>query len=126
VLLFGLIDVALFNYPRWTSAFAPAVAFIVVVGVPGALAAAAGFTLLQLNVADELRARTMSVLMVLESGAMLLGTVLAGNLTGKFGVITVLTGQGLGYVVAAIVWAVLARRMTGRVEARLPEPVPAG
>lgn len=122
--LFGAIDVALFNYPRWTSAFAPAVAFIVVVGIPGALALAAAFTLMQLEIPDAMRARTMGVMMVLQSGAMLIGAGLAGGLTDRFGVITVLTGQGLGYIAAAIAFAALVRRIPRRSEAK-PELVPA-
>jgi MFS family permease len=125
LLLFGTIDLALFNYPRWTPAFAPAVVLLVLVGIPGALSMAAWFTLLQVEVADELRARTMGVVMVLESGAMLVGTALAGNLTGRFGVINVLTGQGLGYVIAAGVFAVLLRRIPRPAEATPAKLVPA-
>jgi MFS family permease len=112
LLLFGTLDLALFNYPRWTSAFAPAVVLLVLVGIPGAVMTAAWFTLMQLGVADELRARAISVVLVLESGAMLIGAALAGTLTGKFGVINVLTGQGLGYVLAAGVFVLLIRGRT--------------
>ncbi len=111
LLLFGSIDIALFNYPRWTSAFTPAVILFVLVGIPSAFTYAAWFTLLQLEVPDQLRARTMGVLLVLESGGALIGAALAGALTSRFGVINVLTAQGLGYVVAALVFVLLARRV---------------
>jgi MFS family permease len=109
VLLFGALDLALFNYPRWTDSFSPAVVLLVLVGIPGALATVAWFTLLQLEVPDALRARTLSVVIVLESAGMLAGAALAGGLTGHFGVINVLTGQGLGYVFAGLAFALLVR-----------------
>jgi MFS family permease len=126
IVLFGAIDLALFNYPRWTSAFAPAIALLVLVGIPAAIGSAAWFTLVQLEVADEMRARSMGVVMVLEAGGMLIGAALAGNLTDRFGVINVLTGQGLGYVLAAALFALLLRRIPRRtVEAAPAELLPA-
>jgi MFS family permease len=109
LVLFGGLDLVLFNYPRWTDAFAPAIVLLVLVGIPGAVMTAAWFTLMQLEVADELRGRAVSVVLVLESGAMLIGAALAAAFTGTFGVINVLTGQGLAYVLAAGVFVILIR-----------------
>jgi hypothetical protein len=98
----------------------------VLVGIPAAIGSAAWFTLVQLEVADEMRARSMGVVMVLEAGGMLIGAAIAGNLTDRFGVINVLTGQGLGYVLAAALFALLLRRIPRRtVEAAPAELLPA-
>jgi MFS family permease len=107
--LFGLIDVVIFNTPRVTSALAPQLVLFVLVGIPGAIGLAAMMTLLQTSVGDALRGRVFAAVTVAEAGAALVGTALAANLADRFGVFTVLTAQGLGYVVAGLAFAIAVR-----------------
>jgi MFS family permease len=107
--LFGLVDVVIFNTPRITSALAPQLVLFVLVGIPGAIGLAAMMTLLQSAVGDSLRGRVFAAVGVVESGAALVGTALAASLADRFGVFTVLTAQGLGYVVAGLAFAAVVR-----------------
>lgn len=119
LVLFGVLDLVIFNYPRWIQSANPAVVIILFVGIPAAIMTAAAFTMLQSAVADHLRARVFSVILVVESLGGLIGATLAGTLTDRYGVINVLTGQGAAYVIAALVFIlVLGRRGTA------PEPQP--
>ena len=119
LIAFGTIDLLIFNYPRWFAEFGPVVVLFVLVGIPGAIASAAYFTLLQTEVPDELRARVFSGLILLEGGAGLIGAALAAALTGKFGVINVLTAQGAAYVLSALAFVLVIRRT------RPTSPIPA-
>jgi predicted MFS family arabinose efflux permease len=110
LVIFGAIDLIIFNYPRWFDAFAPVVVLFVLVGLPAAIMTAAAFTLLQTEVADGLRARVFSAILVVEALSGLIGAVLAGTLTERFGVVNVLTGQGAVYVLAAFAFALVIRR----------------
>ena len=110
--IFGTIDLIIFNYPRWFEAFSPVVILFILVGIPTAVMSAAAFTLLQTAVADGLRARVFSAILVVEAMSGLIGAVLAGTLTERFGVINVLTGQGAAYVLATFAFALFLRRRT--------------
>jgi predicted MFS family arabinose efflux permease len=121
LLIFGLIDVIIFNYPRWFEAFSPVVILFVLVGIPTAIMSAAAFTLLQIEVADGLRARVFSAILVVEATSGLIGATLAGTLTERFGVINVLTSQGAAYVLAAFAFAWLIRRSPAPRPALEPE-----
>ena len=118
---FGFIDLIIFNYPRWFEAFSPVVMLFVLVGIPTAIMGAAAFTLLQTAVPDGLRARVFSAILVVEAMSGLIGAVLAGTLTERFGVINVLTGQGAAYVLATFAFAYFIRRRTA--PAAVAEPV---
>lgn len=115
--LFGAVDLVIFNYPRWFTAVTPEIVLMAVVGIPGGVLLAGALTLLQTEVADELRGRVFGAILVVESGAMLVGSALA---VVPLGVVTLLTVQGLGYVVAGVVFGVLTRssadHATGAVE----------
>ncbi|GIH06580.1 MFS transporter [Rhizocola hellebori] len=108
--IFGVIDVIIFNYPRWFEAFSPVVVLFVLVGIPSAIMTAAAFTMLQTEVADGLRARVFSAILVVEALSSLIGATLAGTLTERFGVINVLTGQGAAYLLATFAFAWFLRR----------------
>ena len=83
------------------------VVLFVLVGLPTAIMNAAAFTLLQTEVADGLRARVFSAILVVEAMSGLIGAVLAGTLTERLGVINVLTGQGAAYVLATFAFALV-------------------
>jgi MFS family permease len=119
-ILFGLIDVVIFNTPRVTSALAPQLVLFVLVGIPGAIGLAAMMTLLQSAVGDGLRGRVFAAFTVAEAAAALVGTAIAANLADRFGVFTVLTAQGLGYVVAGLAFAAAVRASRRRAVVRMP------
>jgi len=106
---FGAVDLALFLYPLAYVAIWPAVVGMVVVGVPGALMMAGGFTLLQRATADSHRGRVFGALGAVEGAATVAGTVSAGFLGQSVGIIPVLAAQGAGYVVAGVAVVVALR-----------------
>jgi MFS family permease len=112
LVLFGLIDLVIFNYPRWFSAIGPVLALFVVVGVPGAVRFAATMTVLQSSVENAFLGRVFAVAGVLASAGMLVGAALGGVLGDDVGIVNMLTVQGLGYVVAGLLAGVLLRRET--------------
>jgi MFS family permease len=122
LLLFGLTDIAIFNYPRWYTGVWPGVTLMVVVGVPGAVLMAAFMTIIQTDVDDAFRGRVFSAAMVIQSGTMLAGTALAATLTDRLGVIAMLTAQGAGYVLGGFCFALLTRRGTTTGPAPVEEP----
>jgi len=122
MVLFGLTDIVIFNYPRWLPEVWPGVALMAVVGVPGALIMAGFMTILQSEVTDAYRGRVFSAAMVTQSTAMLAGTVLAATLTDRLGVITLLTAQGAGYAIGGVCFGLLARRARRRMSAEEAEP----
>jgi MFS family permease len=130
LILFGTVDLIIFNYPRWATAIAPEVALFVVVGLPGALMTAGMMTLMQTEVADGQRGRVFAAAMVAESAGSLVGAALAGTLTDWLGVINVLTAQGAGYVIAGVIFILLVRgsrtvRARGVSVSPLPRSLPA-
>lgn len=100
--LFGLFDLALFNYPLFLPGFALAVILIIIVGVPGVGVGAATNTLLQSGVRDEYRGRVFAALGTTGALLMLVGTTTAGAIEGVAGPITLLNIQGGAYVLAGL------------------------
>jgi MFS family permease len=123
--LFGVIDTVIFNLPRFTPALAPQLALFALVGIPGAFGIAAAMTLLQAEIADVLRGRVFAAFGVVQAGAALVGASVAATLTDRLGVLVVLTVQGLGYVVAALLFGRLVRsaRSARRPRRRVVLPV---
>jgi MFS family permease len=108
--LFGLVDLAIFNYPRWFDGIGPVLGMFVVVGVPGAFAFAAIMTILQTSVPDAYLGRVFAVAGVLGSAGALIGATIGGTLAESYGVLNLLTIQGAGYTVAGVVAGLLLRR----------------
>lgn len=122
---FGLFDLMVINYPRWFTGFGPVVALIAVVGLMTVPMTTGLLTLLQTEVADALRGRVFATVMVGQSAAMLVGAAIAGAVTDRFGVIPVLTVQGVAPILAGLGFAVAVRRATRAGGAPRPT-VPAG
>jgi predicted MFS family arabinose efflux permease len=125
---FGLLDVAIFNYPRWTGVLWPGLVLFVVVGVPAALGGATWMTLLQRVVADAYLGRVFSVALVVESVSGLLGATLGGTLADRLGVLNLLTIQGALPLLCGIGFAIFTHgRVADRPEAAVvsPEMTPA-
>jgi MFS family permease len=121
LILFGLIDLVIFNYPRWFTGIAPVLLLFVVVGVPGAVGYAARLTILQTAVADAFLGRVFAVAGVLAAAGMLIGATVGGALAEGLGVVNLLTIQGLGYVIAGLLAAVLLRRHATSVARAAPQ-----
>jgi len=98
---------------------------MVVVGVPGAVLMAAFMTIIQTDVHDAFRGRVFSAAIVIQSATMLAGTALAATLTDRLGVITMLTGQGAGYVLGGLCLAMLTRRGASAAGTPVEEPADA-
>lgn len=122
LVLFGAVDLVIFNYPRWFTALTGEIALFVLVGIPGAVLIAGAVTLLQTEVADAFRGRVFAVVGVVQSGAMLIGTAIAASVTASLGVITVLTIQGAGYVVAGVLFRLLHGTAARDLSRREPMP----
>ena len=101
-IVFGLIDLGIFCYPLGYVATWPAVAGMVIVGVPGALVLAGLITLFQRNSEDSYRGRIFGAINAVEGITVLAGTLAAGYLSRYVGIIPVLAIQGGGYVVAGL------------------------
>jgi len=101
--LFGLVDLAIFLYPLGYVAVWPAIAGMIVVGLPGALTLAGLITLFQRSSEDSYRGRVFGALSALEGVSVLAGTLGAGYLSRVAGIVPVLAVQGAGYVVAGLV-----------------------
>jgi Na+/melibiose symporter-like transporter len=99
---FGAIDLVLFLYPLVQVAIWPAIALMIVVGVPGALLLAGGMTLLQGATTDSHRGRVFGALGAIEGVAIVAGTIAAGFLGQSVGIIPVLATQGGGYLVGGV------------------------
>jgi predicted MFS family arabinose efflux permease len=108
---FGLVDLAIFLYPLGYVAVWPAVAGMVIVGLPGALTMAGLMTLFQRSTSDSHRGRIFGALSTVEGVTVLAGTLGAGFLSRYAGIVPVLAIQGAGYVVAGL--AMLARLREG-------------
>jgi MFS family permease len=106
---FGAIDLVLFLYPLVQVAIWPAIALMIVVGVPGALLLAGGMTLLQGATADSHRGRVFGALGAIEGVAIVAGTIAAGFLGQSVGIIPVLATQGGGYLVGGVAILVALR-----------------
>lgn len=100
---FGLVDLGIFLYPLGYVAVWPAVAGMIIVGLPGALTLAGLITLFQRNSEDAYRGRVFGALSALEGVSVLAGTLGAGYLSRAAGIVPVLAVQGAGYVAAGLV-----------------------
>ena len=101
-ILFGLIDLIIFNYPAFFPGFTLAVILFVLVGIPGVGTMTSAYTLLQTAVTDEYRGRIFGAIGTTGALFMLSGTILAGVLGDHLGVVTVLNTQGAVYVLAGV------------------------
>jgi MFS family permease len=120
---FGLVDLVIFNIPAIFPYFWLQIALFIVVGVPG-IGMLAGFqSLVQARAPDAYRGRVFGALGTTMGLLGLIGTLTAGTVTDHLGVVTVLSIQGAGYVVAGLVLlAFLPHRRTGATSAAVLSP----
>jgi MFS family permease len=99
-LAFGFVDLAIALYPlAWVHVW-PAAALMILVGLPGAFATAGMMTLFQQHTDDRERGRVFSLILLVRAVATVLGSLTAGVLGGRIGIVPVMAWQGCGYVVA--------------------------
>ena len=120
--LFGLLDLAIFNYPRWTIALWPAIVLFFLVGIPGCVGYVAMLTLFQLQAPDRLRGRMYAVLSVGQATAGMLGATVAGAARPASQRAQPAHRAGAGYLLAAL----LLRLLAGRGPDSLAQPGLAG
>lgn len=108
-IVFGLIDLAIFNYPAFFPGIAIALVLFVVVGLPGAAFGASYSTLLQSSVEDEYRGRIFGALNTTFALLMLGGMGLASVAGDVLGIVPVINIQGYGYVMAGLLALALLR-----------------
>jgi Na+/melibiose symporter-like transporter len=101
-ILFGLIDLALFNYPRFFSGVGIGLGLMALVGVPGVGFSTAQNTLVQKNVADAFLGRVFGAYGTIGALFYLISTALAGLIGDAIGPIPLLTIQGGAYVAAGV------------------------
>lgn len=116
----GLADLAIFLYPLGYLAVWPAMAGIIIAGLPAALSTAGLLTLFQQNTQDSCRGRVLGAFAAAEGIATLAGTLAGGYLTRPFGIIPVIAIQGAGYLIAGLLMATWLRH--GLAAARSPAP----
>jgi MFS family permease len=101
-ILFGLIDLLLFNYPRFFSGIWLGLALIALVGVPAVGFFAGQTTLLQEHVEDRFRGRVFGAYGTMGAIFYLLSTVLVGLVGNAVEPMLMLTIQGAAYVLAGL------------------------
>ena len=109
-IVFGLIDLAIFNYPALFPGIVIALVLFVVVGLPSAAFGASYSTLLQSIVQDEYRGRIFGALNTTFALLMLAGMGLASVAGDVLGIVAVINIQGYGYVMAGLLALALLRR----------------
>ncbi|GAA1853374.1 MFS transporter [Asanoa iriomotensis] len=119
---FGVVDVIIFNYPRWDTTFWPVLALFVVVGIPVGIHVGAIWTLFQIETPDRLRGRAFSAIWLGASIASVVGAGIAGALGDRIDVLTLLTVQGAGCVVAGLSFRLLAGKGPGSLVRPEPQP----
>jgi MFS family permease len=127
-LLFGFIDLLIFNVPVLLPSLPLVIALFVIVGLPGVGATTSLMALFQSRVADAYRGRIFGAYGTTFSLLGLVGMAFAGAMGDVLGPVPVLNVQGGGYVVAGLLsllllpMAVRAPRPLAT-ESAVPEPV---
>jgi MFS family permease len=119
-ILFGLIDLAIFNYPI----FGVAVILMVLVGLPGVGFSTGVTTLLQTSTANQYLGRVFGALGTTGSLLALIGAGIASVLGDRIGIVPVLNLQGAGYILAgSLALVLLAHVALPRAQAPVEESV---
>lgn len=96
--LFGLIDLAIFNYPALTPSLIPALVLFVLVGLPASGMEPSFTTIVQRATKERLRGRVFAAMFTTLAFGSLFGMLIGSTLGDRVGVVTLLNIQGLGYV----------------------------
>jgi Na+/melibiose symporter-like transporter len=99
---FGALDLVLFLYPLLSRELWPAVVLMVLIGVPVACTVAGAMTVFQNATDDRHRGRVYGAIVAVDGISLLLGTLAAGALAERVGILPVITTQGAVYLAAGI------------------------
>jgi predicted MFS family arabinose efflux permease len=109
----GAIDLVIFTYPLAVPILSPAIALMVVVGVPVAALRAGRATLEQTAVEDAYRGRLLGSVGTTMALAMAVGAVVGGTLGETVGIVPLLAIQSVAYAVAGLGVGLLLRPAGG-------------
>ncbi len=110
-ILFGIIDLAIFNYPLFFPGFAIAVVLFIVVGLPGAGLNASFMTLLQNSTTDAYRGRIFGAFTTTFALLTLGGMTFASTLGDRIGIVPVINIQGYVFVIGGMLGLLLLPRI---------------
>jgi MFS family permease len=108
-ILFGLIDLMIFNYPAFLPGIAIALVLFVLVGIPGAGFSGSFSTLAQRHVEDGYRGRIFGAFDTTFALMMLVGMGFASVTGDLFGIVPVINIQGYGFVAAGLLALLMLR-----------------
>lgn len=114
-ILFGMIDLMIFNYSLFFSGFAIGVCLFIIVGIPGAGSFASLLSLLQTSVADRYRGRLFGAFTTTFGLLALVGMGIATTFGDVVGIQRLINVQGIAPIVAGIV-AIVGLGIRGKVE----------
>jgi MFS family permease len=101
-LVFGFIDLAVWNAPTLTTAVPVYIALFIVVGAPGVVMETGLISLLQVSSAEAERGRVFGALTFVGSAGQAIGMLAAGILAGPIGLMPMLNAQGCLYLAAGL------------------------
>ncbi|HZD38763.1 MAG TPA: MFS transporter, partial [Actinomycetes bacterium] len=99
---FGLLDLAIWNSPALTTQQGLYVVLFVAAGIPGIVAVTGMESFVQGSTPDQYRGRVFSAYFSVSDGFQALGMLLAGLLADPVGLLPVLNGQAVLYVLASV------------------------
>jgi MFS family permease len=105
IVAFGLVDLAIWNAPMLTTALPVFVGLFIAAGVPGIVSWTALSAYVQQIVPERLLGRVFSLVFMVGGAGQAAGMLIAGLLPGVVGLMPVLNGQALLYVVAGLLAA---------------------
>lgn len=111
--LFGALDLVLFNYPLVVPGIGLAFVLIVLIGLPASAVGASYTSLQQTAVGDAYRGRYLGLLQTASLITGTLGLLLAAFLGGPVGIVPLLEIQGAVYIVAGVLLAGTRRDRPG-------------
>ncbi len=101
-LVFGGLDLAVWNAPALTTAVPVYIALFIAVGAPGIVMETGLISLLQASSAEAERGRVFGALTLVSNAGQAIGMLGAGILTGPIGLMPMLNAQGCLYLAAGL------------------------
>lgn len=102
LLVFGLVELAIWNGPSLTTRLGLYVVLFVVAGIPGIVSLTGLAAFVQTNTPDQFLGRIFSAYFSASDGFQALGMLLAGLLADPVGLLPVLNGQAALYLLAGL------------------------
>jgi len=109
--LFGFADLAVFFYPYFIPGTLLAIVFMIVAGILVSGMVVSLLTMEQTAVSDAYRGRILGAFGTTGALLRLVGSVIAGVLGDRLGIVPVISVQGFGYIVAGVMMLLIVRRI---------------